>query len=86
MTTAATDAPNDAPCASPPPMTPCSPPPGRCSGSAATPAGLDGVRTRKEIVYGITSLPTDLASPAHLNHYTRLRTGTAPRAWPPSAT
>jgi predicted transposase YbfD/YdcC len=33
--------------------------------------GLDGVRTSKEIVYGIASLPADLASPAHLNHYTR---------------
>lgn len=33
--------------------------------------GLDGVRTSKEIVYAITSLPDDLASPAHLNHYTR---------------
>jgi hypothetical protein len=33
--------------------------------------GLDGQRTRKEIVYGITSMPTDLPSPAHLNHYER---------------
>jgi predicted transposase YbfD/YdcC len=33
--------------------------------------GLDGQRTGKQIVYGITSLPTDLASPAHLNHYER---------------
>jgi DDE_Tnp_1-associated/Transposase DDE domain len=33
--------------------------------------GLDGVWTRKEIVYGITSLPTDLAGPAQLNHYER---------------
>jgi predicted transposase YbfD/YdcC len=33
--------------------------------------GLDGVRTSKEIVYGIASLPADLAGPAHLNHYTR---------------
>ena len=33
--------------------------------------GLDGVHTGKEIVYGITSLPTDLAGPAHLNHYIR---------------
>ena len=33
--------------------------------------GLDGVRTSKEIVYAITSLPADLAGPAHLNHYTR---------------
>ncbi|MEO3781628.1 ISAs1 family transposase [Micromonospora sp. B11E3] len=33
--------------------------------------GLDNVRTRKEIVYGITSMPTDLAGPAHLNHYAR---------------
>ena len=33
--------------------------------------GLDGVRTSKDIVYGITSLGADLAGPAHLNHYTR---------------
>jgi predicted transposase YbfD/YdcC len=33
--------------------------------------GLDGVWTRKEIVYGITSLPPDLADPAQLNHYER---------------
>lgn len=33
--------------------------------------GLDGVRTSKEIIYGIASLNTDLAGPAHLNHYTR---------------
>ncbi len=33
--------------------------------------GLDGVMTRKEIVYGITSMPADLADPAHLNHYER---------------
>ena len=33
--------------------------------------GLDGVWTRKEIVYGITSLPPDLAGPAQLNHYQR---------------
>jgi predicted transposase YbfD/YdcC len=33
--------------------------------------GLDGVRTSKEIVYGIASLSADLAGPAHLNHYTR---------------
>lgn len=33
--------------------------------------GLDGVRTSKEIVYGIASLGADLAGPAHLNHYTR---------------
>jgi predicted transposase YbfD/YdcC len=34
-------------------------------------AGLDGVRTSKEIVYGITSLPEDLAKPAHLAAYAR---------------
>jgi predicted transposase YbfD/YdcC len=34
-------------------------------------AGLDGVWTGKEIVYGITSLPADLAGPAQLNHYER---------------
>jgi predicted transposase YbfD/YdcC len=33
--------------------------------------GLDGVRTRKEIVFGITSLPANLAGPEHLNHYAR---------------
>jgi predicted transposase YbfD/YdcC len=33
--------------------------------------GLDGVWTRKEIVYGITSLPPGLADPAQLNHYER---------------
>ncbi|MEU4234599.1 ISAs1 family transposase [Nonomuraea sp. NPDC026600] len=32
---------------------------------------IDGPWTSKEIVYGITSLPTDLAGPAHLNHYER---------------
>jgi predicted transposase YbfD/YdcC len=33
--------------------------------------GLDGVMEHKEIVYGITSLPGDLAGPAHLNYYER---------------
>ena len=33
--------------------------------------GLDGQRTSKEIVYGITSLPAGLAGPAQLNAYTR---------------
>jgi predicted transposase YbfD/YdcC len=33
--------------------------------------GLDGQRTRKQIVYGITSMPAHLASPNHLNHYQR---------------
>jgi hypothetical protein len=33
--------------------------------------GLDGVRTSKEIVYGIASMPAGLAPPAHLNHYSR---------------
>jgi predicted transposase YbfD/YdcC len=33
--------------------------------------GLDGVWTSKEIVHGITSLPTDLAGPEHLNYYQR---------------
>jgi predicted transposase YbfD/YdcC len=32
---------------------------------------LDGVREHKEIVYGITSLPANLAGPAHLNYYER---------------
>lgn len=33
--------------------------------------GLDGQRTGKEIIHGITSLPADLAGPDHLNHYAR---------------
>lgn len=33
--------------------------------------GLDGVWTHKEIVYGITSLPADLAGPEQLNYYER---------------
>jgi hypothetical protein len=33
--------------------------------------GLDGVMDGKEIVYGVTSLPADLARPAHLNYYER---------------
>ena len=33
--------------------------------------GLDGVWIRKEIVYGITSLPADLAGPEDLNYYER---------------
>ena len=33
--------------------------------------GSDGVWTSKEIVFGVTSLPADLAGPAHLNHYER---------------
>jgi hypothetical protein len=33
--------------------------------------GLDGQRTGKQIVYGITSMPADLAGPAHLNHLER---------------
>ncbi|MFB7186940.1 ISAs1 family transposase [Streptomyces sp. NPDC056230] len=32
---------------------------------------LDGTWTGKEIVFGATSLPADLASPEHLNHYER---------------
>ena len=32
---------------------------------------LDGEWTSKEIVFGVTSLPPDLAGPAHLNHYER---------------
>jgi predicted transposase YbfD/YdcC len=32
---------------------------------------LDGTWERKEIVYGITSLPAALAGPAHLNYYER---------------
>jgi hypothetical protein len=33
--------------------------------------GLDGVMEHKEIVYGITSMPSILAGPAHLNYYER---------------
>jgi predicted transposase YbfD/YdcC len=33
--------------------------------------GLDGAWTSKEIVYGITSLPAELAGPEHLNYYER---------------
>jgi predicted transposase YbfD/YdcC len=33
--------------------------------------GLDGVMDHKEIVYGITSLPADLAGPVHMNYYER---------------
>jgi predicted transposase YbfD/YdcC len=33
--------------------------------------GLDGQRTGKQIVYGIVSMPTELAGPAQLNHYAR---------------
>ncbi|MGC1210389.1 MAG: ISAs1 family transposase, partial [Micromonospora sp.] len=33
--------------------------------------GLDGQRTGKEVVYGITSMPDQLAAPVHLNHYVR---------------
>ncbi len=33
--------------------------------------GLDNVRTRKEIVHGITSMSAELADAVHLNHYTR---------------
>jgi len=33
--------------------------------------GLDGVRTSKQIVYGIVSLPAELAGPVQLNHYAR---------------
>lgn len=37
--------------------------------------GLDGVRTAKEVMFGITSLPADLARPAHLGHYARQHWG-----------
>jgi len=33
--------------------------------------GLDGVRTSKQIVHGIVSLPAELAGPVQLNHYAR---------------
>jgi hypothetical protein len=33
--------------------------------------GLDAQRTGKQIVYGIVSMPAELAGPAQLNHYAR---------------
>lgn len=33
--------------------------------------GLDGVRTSKEVIYGIVSVAAGQASPKHLNHYVR---------------
>jgi hypothetical protein len=33
--------------------------------------GLDGVRTRKQIIHGIVSLDAEQAGPHHLNHYAR---------------
>ncbi|MBB4942695.1 putative transposase YbfD/YdcC [Streptosporangium album] len=36
---------------------------------------LDGAWTSKEIVYGITGMPTTLAGPAQLNHYERAHWG-----------
>ncbi len=33
--------------------------------------GLDGIRTSKEIIYGVVSTGPDLAGPEHLNHYAR---------------
>ncbi|HET9656432.1 MAG TPA: ISAs1 family transposase [Kineosporiaceae bacterium] len=33
--------------------------------------GLDGVMEHKQIMYGITSMPADLAAPTHLNYYER---------------
>jgi Transposase DDE domain len=33
--------------------------------------GLDGQRTGKQIVYGIVSMPAELAGPAQINHYAR---------------
>jgi predicted transposase YbfD/YdcC len=33
--------------------------------------GLDGQRTRKDVVYGIVSMPAEVAGPAQLNHYAR---------------
>jgi hypothetical protein len=32
---------------------------------------LDGVWTTKEIVFGVVSMPPDLASPEHINYYER---------------
>jgi predicted transposase YbfD/YdcC len=37
--------------------------------------GLDGTRTAKEVVFGVTSMPGELAGPAHLNHYARQHWG-----------
>ncbi|MET9662722.1 ISAs1 family transposase, partial [Streptomyces sp. NPDC006510] len=37
--------------------------------------GLDGTWTGKEIVFGVTSLPSALAGPAQLNHYERAHWG-----------
>ncbi|MDP9844432.1 putative transposase YbfD/YdcC [Streptosporangium lutulentum] len=37
--------------------------------------GLDGVRISKEVVFGLSSLPADLAGPEHLNHYVRSHWG-----------
>jgi hypothetical protein len=37
--------------------------------------GLDGVRTSKEIVYGIASMTAPLSPPAHVNHYRAVDTG-----------
>jgi predicted transposase YbfD/YdcC len=49
--------------------------------------GLDSVWTPKEIVYGITSLPANLTSPAHLNHYERAHWGVENRLhWVKDAT
>ena len=33
--------------------------------------GLDGVRTSKQIIYGIVSLDAEQAGPHHLNHFAR---------------
>lgn len=33
--------------------------------------GLDGVWTGKEIVFGVVSMPPDLAGPEHINYYER---------------
>ena len=43
----------------------------RRSGYAAMSAAWTASGNRKEIVYGITSLPAGLAGPAHLNYYER---------------
>jgi hypothetical protein len=36
---------------------------------------LEGRRLSKEVVFGITDMPADLAGPAHLNHYARYHWG-----------
>ena len=69
-TTADMGAPNAAPSAPRRQTTP-SPPTAQVFRLRRDTGGLDSTWTGKEIVYGITGLPTDLAGPVHLNHYER---------------